>query len=109
MSMTMATPERGQLDQGAMALAQQITLIRGNAIQFGSLVAELTASLDAPPYEYDADDKYALTVLASLGKAWAEIVGAGGTLSAQDGAALLTVAQKLAGPMIMGIPGTRSI
>ena len=102
------TNERLFLDNGATVLAQQITLLRGNAIQFGALVAELTAALDDPPYEYSAEDKYALTVLASLGRVWAEIVGAGGTLSAQDGAALLTVAQKLAGPLIIGVPGTRS-
>lgn len=102
------TSERSGMDAAETGMAQQMLAICENAGNFAALVAGYTDEvLQAPPYEYSDDDLYALRVFTEKAAAWAAIVGAGGSLSAADGALLLEVARKAAGPWLIGSSGSR--
>jgi hypothetical protein len=104
------TPERSGLDAAARGLAQQTLALTENAANLAALVAGYTnEQLEAPPYEYTPDEWYVLRAFTEKAAQWAAIVGAGGSLSAADGALLLDVTRKMAGPWLIGASGQRVV
>lgn len=94
----MTTQQRYQIDGNAAGIASMLLSIRLNAEQFLKWTASFTdAELLAAPYNYTADEVYALRRFAETAAAYAAIQGAGGTMSPEDAALMVEIGTKYSG------------
>lgn len=99
--MSFPTPpsqQRQSIDTNQRQIARTLLPALGNLTAFNAYIETFTdEELTAEPYLYTADEVYALRRFGELGAAYADIFGAGGTLSAADGALLAELTRQSAG------------
>jgi len=92
------TQQRYQIDSNATGIASMLLSIRLNAEQFLSWTVSFTdAELLAAPYNYTADELYALRRFAETSAAYAAIQEAGGTMTPEDAALMVEIGTKYSG------------
>ena len=95
------TNERLSLDTNQRIIAKSLLTIVENLAGFDAFIATFAGtSLEEPPYEYTADEAYALRRFAELGALFAGIFDTGGSLSAEEATTLREVTHRSAGAVV---------
>lgn len=95
------TQERTNIDQNQRAIAREVLTVVSNLTAFNAWLATYTDEvLLAPPYNYTADEVYALRRWGETGAAWATIFEEGGSLTAGDSSVLEEATRKSAGVVV---------
>jgi hypothetical protein len=93
-----ASQQRQALDLNQKQIARTLLPALGNLEAFNNYIVTFSdEELAAEPYLYDPDEIYALRRFGETGAAYAAIFGAGGTMSAADGAVLAELTRQSAG------------
>jgi hypothetical protein len=95
------SPERANIDQNQKTIARTVLTVVANLTAFNAWLATYTDEvLLAEPYNYSADEVYALRRWGETGAVWADIFEEGGTLSAGDSSVLEEATRKSAGVVV---------
>lgn len=100
------TFDRQNLDANQRTIARSLLTVVENLEGFNAFISTFAgAALEEPPYNYTADEAYALRRFAEVGAAYAALFEEGGTLSPADATLLGELTHKSAGAVVFSSTG----